>query len=55
MRTALVGAGSLGTIIGALLTQGGEDIVLVDVHEEHVKAMNDRGARITGHTELPCR
>lgn len=52
MRIALVGAGSLGTIIGALLTQGGEDIVLVDVHEEHVKAMNDKGARITGRTEL---
>ena len=52
MRTALVGAGSLGTIIGALLTRGGEDVVLVDVHEEHVQALNDRGARITGHAEL---
>jgi len=52
MRMALVGAGSMGTIIGALLTKGGEDIVLVDVNEEHVKAMNEKGARITGHMEL---
>jgi 2-dehydropantoate 2-reductase len=52
MRTALVGAGSMGTVIGALLTKGGEDIVLVDVNEEHIRAMNDKGARITGHMEL---
>ncbi|MGQ9703253.1 MAG: ketopantoate reductase family protein [Actinomycetota bacterium] len=52
MRMALVGAGSMGTVIGALLTRGGEDIVLVDVNEAHVKAMNEKGARITGHMEL---
>lgn len=52
MRIALVGAGSMGTVIGALLTRGGEDIVLVDVNEAHVRAMNEKGARITGHMEL---
>jgi 2-dehydropantoate 2-reductase len=51
MRIAVVGAGSMGMIIGALLTRGGEDAVLVDVNEAHVKAMNERGARITGHME----
>jgi len=52
MRIALVGVGSMGTIIGALAARGGEDIVLVDVNEPHVKAMNDKGARITGHMQL---
>jgi len=52
MRTAVVGAGSMGTIIGALLTRGGEDVLLVDVNEPHVKALNEKGARITGHMEL---
>ena len=51
-RIALVGAGSLGTILGALVTKGGEDIVLVDVNKEHVKALNEKGARIVGHMDL---
>jgi len=42
----------MGTIIGALLTRGGEDVLLVDVNEPHVKALNEKGARITGHMEL---
>jgi len=52
MRIVLVGAGSMGTILGALLAKGGEDIVLVDVNQQHVKALNESGARITGHMDL---
>ena len=52
MRIALVGAGAMGTIIGALIARGGEDIVLVDVNEPHVKALNEKGARITGHMDI---
>lgn len=39
-------------IIGALAAKGGEDIVLVDVNEPHVKALNENGARITGHMDV---
>jgi 2-dehydropantoate 2-reductase len=52
MRIALVGAGAMGTIMGALITKGGEDIVLVDVNEPHVKALNEKGAKITGHMDM---
>jgi 2-dehydropantoate 2-reductase len=52
MRIAVVGAGSMGTIIGALLTRGGEDVVLVDVNEAHVKAMNEKGASVKGHMDI---
>lgn len=52
MRIALVGAGSLGTIAGALLSKAGLDIVLVDANEEQVNALNSQGARIEGHMEL---
>jgi 2-dehydropantoate 2-reductase len=52
MRIALLGAGAMGTIIGALITKGGEDIVLVDLSEPHVKAMNEKGAKITGHMDI---
>lgn len=51
MRIALVGAGSLGTIIGALITKGGEDIILVDTYKEHVDALNNSGATIIGKME----
>ena len=49
MRVALLGAGSVGTIIGALITEGGENIVLVDSYAEQVDMLNTHGVRITGH------
>ena len=52
MRIALVGAGAMGTIIGALIARGGEDIVLVDVNEPHVKALSEKVAKITGHMDI---
>lgn len=52
MRAAIIGAGSLGTIIGALISKGGLDIDLIDTNREHVDALNHNGARITGEMEL---
>ena len=51
MKIALMGAGSVGTIIGALLSKGGEDIVLVDSYAEHVDVLNAYGARIVGYID----
>lgn len=51
-RTAIIGAGSLGTIIGALMTKGGRPVELVDTNQDHVKALNASGARVTGEMEL---
>ena len=48
MRIAIMGAGSLGTIIGAFLSKGKEHVELIDVNEEHVKALNETGAAIIG-------
>jgi 2-dehydropantoate 2-reductase len=52
MRIAVVGAGSLGTVEGALLTRAGLDVSMVDADEEHVAALNENGARILGEMEL---
>ncbi len=49
MRVALVGAGAIGTILGALLAKAGKDITLVDAYQEHVDAINRNGATLTGH------
>ncbi len=48
MRIALIGAGSIGTILGALITQAGKDIELVDSNNEQVDALNRNGAKIVG-------
>ncbi|MGE5545206.1 MAG: ketopantoate reductase family protein [Bacillota bacterium] len=52
MRIAIMGAGSLGTIAGALLTKNGVDVDLIDVNVPHVKALNEKGAKIIGLMEL---
>lgn len=57
MKVALLGAGSVGAIIGALIADGGEDIVLVDSYAEQVDMLNTHGVRITGHLKhsLPVK
>lgn len=48
MRVALCGAGSLGTITGALMSKNGVDVVLIDANKAHVDELNRNGATITG-------
>ncbi len=52
MKIAVVGIGSLGTVVGALLTKGGLDMTLVDASEEKVAALNGEGARVVGNLDL---
>lgn len=52
MRTAILGAGSLGTIIGALIAKSGRQIDLIDSYQENVDALNTNGATVTGFLDL---
>lgn len=52
MRAAIMGVGSLGTIIGALMTRGGKSVDLFDSFKENVDALNRNGATVTGSMEL---
>lgn len=52
MRAALMGAGSLGTIIGALTAKNGGDMILIDAYQDHVDALNEKGATVIGKMEL---
>ena len=52
MRTAILGAGSLGIIIGALVAKGGYQIDLIDSYKENVDALNANGATVTGLLDL---
>ena len=52
MRTAIMGVGSLGTIIGALIAKGGVAIDMIDANQATVDALNAHGATVTGSLEL---
>lgn len=52
MRTAILGAGSLGIIIGALIAKGGYPVELVDSFEENIDALNANGATVNGFLDL---
>lgn len=52
MKIAVMGIGSLGTVVGALLAEGGLDVVLVDADEKKVEVLNAEGAKLTGNLDL---
>ncbi len=52
MRIAILGCGSMGTIMGAFFTKNGCDVDMVDSYEAHVKAMRQNGAHIIGTVDM---
>ena len=52
MRFAILGAGSLGTILGAIISKNGGDVTLIDANKEHVDHLNTNGATVTGKMDL---
>ena len=48
MRTAVVGVGSIGTIVGALIAKKGANVELIDNHQTRVNVLNEKGATIVG-------
>lgn len=52
MRSAIYGAGSLGTILGAFITKNGGQIELVNRNKAHVAALQEHGARVTGTVQF---
>ena len=48
MKAAILGAGAMGTTLGAHIARKGVPIDLIDPYEAHVEALNKNGARVTG-------
>ena len=46
MKIAIVGAGAMGSLFGALLAEGGHVVWLYDVWQEHIDAVNQNGVTI---------
>ncbi len=47
-KIAIIGAGPIGSILGAHLARNGQSVVLVDILEEHLKAIKTKGLKISG-------
>lgn len=43
MKIAILGAGAMGSLIGAFLKKSGEDVLLVDPYEEHMNKIRTEG------------
>ena len=58
MTVGIIGAGAMGSLFGGRLAQAGVEVVLFDINEPHVAAIQKQGLKIeelaTGRTEL-CR
>ena len=54
MKIAVVGAGAMGSLFGALLTEAGNDVWLYDVWPEHVHAVAEHGLSVEheGRTKI---
>jgi 2-dehydropantoate 2-reductase len=45
----IVGSGAMGSLFGGMLAEGGLDVTLVDIWQEHVDAIKRDGLTIVGH------
>ena len=52
MRTAIYGAGSLGTILGAFISKAGAPIELINRNKAHIEALKAKGAQVVGTMEF---
>ena len=52
MRIAIMGAGAMGTTLGAFLSRKALAVDLIDTYQAHVDALNEKGAHITGCVDL---
>jgi 2-dehydropantoate 2-reductase len=51
MQLVIWGAGAIGATLGAYLIRDGHDILFVDIVEEHVNTINEKGLTIVGPIE----
>jgi len=52
MKVAIYGAGAMGTVLGAYITRAGYEIDLINRNIDHVRALNETGAKIIGKIEF---
>lgn len=53
MKIAIVGAGAMGSILGAHFVMGGAEVYFVDPFEAHIRAMQENGLKFRINQEEP--
>ena len=46
MKIAVIGAGAMGSLFGALLAEGGHEVWLCDIWPDHIKTLKQNGLKI---------
>ena len=46
MKIAVIGAGAMGSLFGALLAEGGHEVWLCDIWQDHINALKQNGLKI---------
>lgn len=52
MRTAIYGAGAMGTVLGAYIAKSGKPVDLISRNVEHITALKNEGATVCGEVEF---
>lgn len=48
MRIAIIGCGAMGSVYAGLLASAGNEVLVVDLWEEHIRAIKEQGLRVEG-------
>ena len=48
-HVTVVGAGGMGALFGAILSEGGLEVTLVDTNREHIDAIQKNGLLVSGY------
>lgn len=51
MDITIIGAGAMGSLFGSLLAESGQNVLLVDIWQEHINAINSQGLGIESNGE----
>ena len=52
MKIAIIGAGAMGSIYASFLAQNNNDVLAIDLWEDHLEAIKNDGLRAVSYTHL---
>ena len=51
MKIAVIGAGAMGSIYASFLSKNNNEVLVIDIWEEHLEAIKNNGLRVSGFSE----
>ena len=50
MKIAVIGAGAMGSIYASFLSKNNNEVLVIDIWEEHLEAIKNNGLRVSGYS-----